>query len=417
MTYTIDGKYNSAHVYASQLDDVTIGQITNLCNQEWLQDSHIAVMADAHAGKGCTVGTTITLHGKVSPNLVGVDIGCGMLVVNLGKTPIDLESLDKAITQNVPSGFSVHNQPQMKLEAVKQLRAYDFIKKPQHITQSLGTLGGGNHFIEVDRAGDGTHYLVIHSGSRNLGKQIADHYQDLAIQKLQSQRFDISHKRRELIEDYKSQGRQSDIPQALEALNYHRETLSREEKDMAYLSGDDFNDYIHDMKLTQAYAVDNREHMANIIIKHLNSEQGFNLEPLSKKSNADFFHTIHNYIDTDTMILRKGAISAQVGELVIIPINMRDGCILAHGKGEANANLSGPHGAGRQMSRRQAKENINLEHYQSQMEGIYTSSVNQSTLDEAPDAYKPIDVILEDIQDCVDVIEVIKPIYSFKSSN
>lgn len=414
MKYTIDGKFNTAHIFATEISDSTMSQIITLTNQEWLKDSHIAVMADAHAGKGCTVGTTISLQGKVSPNLVGVDIGCGIFIANLGKADIDLKMLDDAINQNVPAGFSVHNRPQMKIEALKALRAYDFLKKPQHIAQSLGTLGGGNHFIEIDIAEDGTKYLVIHSGSRNLGKQIAEHYQSVAIKRIESLQFDVSKAREELIADYKAKGLQAQLPDALKALNAHRTTLSNEEKDLAYLEGQDFDDYIHDMKITQKYASENRKHMANIILKHLSEDQGLDIHSVD---DIEYFETIHNYINTDDMILRKGAISAKEDELVIIPINMRDGCILAKGKGNKEANQSGPHGAGRMMSRGQARAEIDLETYQAQMEGIFTTSVNSSTLDEAPDAYKPIDIILDDIQDCVEVIEVIKPIYSFKSSN
>ncbi|MCC8102589.1 MAG: RtcB family protein [Clostridiales bacterium] len=397
----IKGKVNTAVCYAKIIEDEAIEQIRRMCDQEFTRDSRIRIMPDVHAGKGCTIGTTMTVVDKAVPNIVGVDIGCGMYTVNLGKAAIDFEKLDDA-AHYIPSGMNVWEGRQERFD-LTELRCYRNLKDTKRLERSLGTLGGGNHFIEVDQAQDGTNYLVIHSGSRNLGKQTAELYQQLAID-LNKGKETYFQERDEIIRTYKETGRRKEIQAALKAISWSaRETTVPE--DLCWLYGTYFEDYLHDVEICQAFARRNREKMAEIILER------------TGMTGTDAFHTIHNYIDTEEMILRKGAIAAHEGERVLIPINMKDGSILATGRGNAEWNYSAPHGAGRLMSRRKAKETLSMEDYRHLMEGVYTTSVNESTLDEAPMAYKSLDDIIDVIRDSVDVIDVLKPIYNFKASD
>ena len=384
---------NKTIIYAETFEYEAYDQLKELCNFEAYLDSKIRIMPDAHAGKGCVVGTTMTIKDKVTPNLVGVDIGCGMLTVELKDSTIDFSKLDKVISSKIPAGFSVHDRPKSSFD-FSNLRCSNHVDLERALL-SIGSLGGGNHFIEVDYS-EKTHkyYLVIHSGSRKLGGDVCKYYQDLAFQKVN----EMKKVKEELIKKLKSEGREKEIDSQLKLI-----IKPSANKDLAFLSGSDFNDYLNDMALVQKFAVLNRKTMADIIIK----EMGFN--------ESERFETIHNYIDFKRMILRKGAVSAEYGEKLLIPINMRDGSLICVGKGNEDWNFSAPHGAGRLMSRSKAKELIDLKEYKLSMNGIYSTSVCQSTLDEAPQAYKPMEEIIEAIKPTVDIIDIIKPEYNFKS--
>jgi tRNA-splicing ligase RtcB len=393
----LQGKYNTAKVFTDNVENTAMSQIIELCNQEFVQGSKIRIMPDTHAGAGCTIGTTMTIKDKIVPNLVGVDIGCGMEVTQLKitKDQINFDQLDSVIRKFVPSGFSIRD----KAHRLSNYVHIDKVIAPintDRAKKSIGTLGGGNHFIELNEGGDGSIYMVIHSGSRNLGKQVAEYYQDKAYEELAMNRAN----REFMINELKRQGRHSEISEELKRLS-QKPKIS---KQLAYLEGQGFKDYMHDMEIAQTYAEMNRIAMMMEIVREMGWE--------GKMS----FTTIHNYIDMDNMIMRKGAISAAEGELVIIPINMRDGSILAKGKGNEDWNYSGPHGAGRILSRSKAKELVNLQDFKDTMKDVWTTSVGQSTVDESPFAYKSMDEILSNITDSVDVLEVIKPLYNFKAS-
>lgn len=398
----IKGKVNTALCYAKVVEEEAIEQIRRMCDYAIAEDSKIRIMPDVHAGKGCTIGTTMTITDKVVPNVVGVDIGCGMYTVNLGKDDVDFEKLDEA-AHFIPSGREVWEGRQERFD-LTDLHCYRELKDAKRLARSLGTLGGGNHFIEIDEATDGTKYLIIHSGSRNLGKQVAELYQKLAIN-LNRGYGEYLKKRDEIISSYKEQGRRSEIQSALKQLQWQvYESPVSIPEDLCYLEGKYLEDYLHDVDICQVFARRSREKMAEIILER------------TRMNGCDAFHTIHNYIDTDEMILRKGAIAAHKGERVLIPINMKDGSILAIGKGNPEWNYSAPHGAGRIMSRTKAKNELNLGEYKKVMEGVYTTSVNGNTLDEAPMAYKSLEDIIDVVRESVDVIDVMKPIYNFKAS-
>lgn len=397
----IKGKVNTAICYAKMIEEEAIEQIRRMCDYEFTEGSKVRIMPDVHAGKGCTIGTTMTVVDKAVPNIVGVDIGCGMYTVNIGKGDIDFKKLDEA-AHFVPSGMNVWEGRQERFD-LTELRCYRSLKDTKRLERSLGTLGGGNHFIEVDRSQDGTNYLVIHTGSRNLGKQVAEIYQQLAID-LNKGKETYFAQRDAIIKEYKAAGRRKEIQTALKALSWEQREATIPE-DLCFLYGTYFEDYLADVEICQRFAKRNREKIGEILLER------------TGMTGAEAFHTIHNYIDTKEMILRKGAIAAHQGEKVLIPINMRDGSVLAVGKGNPDWNYSAPHGAGRIMSRKKAKENLNLEAYRRAMEGIYTTSVNQATLDEAPMAYKSLEDIIDVIQESVDVIDVMKPIYNFKASD
>ena len=396
----IKGKVNTAICFAKVIEDVAIDQIQRMCDYPFTENSRIRIMPDVHAGKGCTIGTTMTVIDKAVPNVVGVDIGCGMYTVNLGNSEIDMEQMDAA-AHFIPSGTDVWEGRKERFNLL-DLRCYRELKDVKRLERSLGTLGGGNHFIEIDQALDGTKYLVIHSGSRNLGKQVAEHYQQLATD-LNQGKEDYFTKRDALIAEYKAAGRRNEIQAALKELHWKAREATIPE-DLCYLYGKYLEDYLHDVEICQKFACRSRELMAEIILGRLSL------------TALDAFHTIHNYIDTGEMILRKGAIAAHDGERVLIPINMRDGSVLAVGRGNPEWNYSAPHGAGRILSRTEAKETLDLEEYRREMAGVYTTSVNEKTLDEAPMAYKSLSDIIDVISDSVDIIEVLKPIYNFKAN-
>ena len=399
--FEIKGKVNTAVCFAKVVEDEAIEQIRRMCDYEITEGSKIRIMPDVHAGKGCTIGTTMTILDKAVPNIVGVDIGCGMYTVQLQEKEIDFEKLDEA-AHFIPSGYNIWEGRQEKFD-FSALHCFRDLREIPRLQRSLGTLGGGNHFIEIDRASDGTNYLVIHSGSRNLGKQVAELYQQLAMD-LNSGIGEYLDAREEIIRTYKEQGRKTEIEQALKALKWDQENKETAiPQDLCFLYGKYLDDYLHDVEICQDFARRSRELMAKILLGR------------TGLTAVDSFHTIHNYIDTKEMILRKGAIAAHAGERVLIPINMRDGSVLAVGKGNPDWNCSAPHGAGRILSRKEAKNTLSLEEYQAVMQGVYTTSVNEGTLDEAPMAYKSLEDIIDVIRESVDVTEVLKPVYNFKA--
>lgn len=393
----LQGKHNTAKVFTDNIEPEAISQIIQLLNQEFAAGSQIRIMPDTHAGAGCTIGTTMTIKDKVVPYMVGVDIGCGMETVRLADKDVDLQMLDTAIHETVPSGFNIHaSAPRITDRlGLEDLMCVHSINMERALC-SVGTMGGGNHFAELEQDEKGRYYLVIHSGSRYLGKQVADYYQDAAVK----QRKQASKSVQDLIAQLKAQGRQKEIQAALKRI-----PASKVEKNLAWLEDELLEQYLHDMAIVQRYADINRKTMAANILR------------ASRLTEADSFTTIHNYIDIKNGILRKGAISARAGELILIPINMRDGSLLCTGKGNADWNFSAPHGAGRLMSRSRAKETIALADFEKSMEGIYSSTVGRSTIDEAPMAYKPMDEIIENIQDTVTIDAVLKPVYNFKASD
>lgn len=393
------GEYNEAKIFTDIVDEASISQVLLLLNQEFVSESKIRLMPDIHAGAGCTIGTTMTITDKIVPNLVGVDIGCGMESVRVKETHIELQKLDKLIYNNIPSGFNVREKTHKYFDEInlEDLFCFKYIDQ-KRAEKSLGTLGGGNHFIEADKDDEGNIYIVVHSGSRHLGVEVANYYQEEGYKSLNgSTKKDIDN----LISDLIAQGREREIQKSIAALkDTNRTNIPRQ---LAYVSGELFEQYIHDMKIVQKYAELNRQAMIHEIVK------GMKLHVMEQ------FTTIHNYIDTEAMILRKGAVSAKKGEKLLIPINMRDGSLICIGKGNADWNQSAPHGAGRLMSRSAAKKTFTVSEFKKQMSDIYTTSVNKDTLDECPMAYKGIDDIVNNIGDTVDVIQVIKPIYNFKA--
>ena len=398
----IKGNINTAICYAKVVEEGAIEQIRRMCDYDLTAGSRVRIMPDVHAGKGCTIGTTMTVTDKACPNIVGVDIGCGMYTLKLADIVIDFQKVDE-VCHYIPSGMNVWAGREEKFD-LTQLRCYRSLKDTRRLERSLGTLGGGNHFIEIDKASDGSFYLVIHSGSRNLGKQVAEIYQKLAID-LHAGKADYFIRREEIIRTYKETGRRSEIQNALVSLEL--EYTAKEPavpEDLCWLYGTFLEDYLHDVEICQKFARRSRERMAEILLDK------------TGMTAVDAFHTIHNYIDTNEMILRKGAIAAHAGEKVLIPINMRDGSVIAIGRGNPEWNYSAPHGAGRVMSRTMAKKSLNIDEYKASMEGIYTTSVNESTLDEAPMVYKSLEDIIDVIHESVDVIDIIKPVYNFKAA-
>ena len=395
----LKGKYNEAKIFTDIADEASVSQVLLLLNQEFVSGSKIRLMPDIHAGAGCTIGTTMTITDKIVPNLVGVDIGCGMETIRIKEKHIELQKLDKLIYEKIPSGFNIREKTHRYLDKIdlEELCCYKYIHAVR-AEKSLGTLGGGNHFIEANKDDEGNIYVVVHSGSRHLGLEVANYYQDEGYKALNgSSKKDIDM----LIAELKSQGREKEIQKSISVLkNVKRTDIPRT---LAYVSGELFEQYIHDMKIVQKYAELNRQAMMDEIIKGM------------KLHVVEQFTTIHNYIDTDAMILRKGAVSAKQGEKLLIPINMRDGSLICIGKGNSDWNQSAPHGAGRLMSRSAAKESFTVSEFKKQMKGIYTTSVNSDTLDECPMAYKCIDDIVNNIGDTVEIAQVIKPIYNFKA--
>lgn len=397
----IKGKFCTAICYANVIEDEAIGQIRRMCDYGLTEGSKVRIMPDVHAGKGCTIGTTMTVKDKVCPNIVGVDIGCGMYTVKLAGTKLDFAKTDEAC-HAIPSGMRVWDGRIERFD-LTGLKCYRDLRDARRLERSLGTLGGGNHFIEIDRAADGTFYLIIHSGSRNLGKQVAEVYQNLAID-LHAGKEEYFRRRDEIISSYKAEGRRAEIQAALKTLGKEYEEKEPDvPEDLCWLYGDFLSRYLHDVEICQRFAARNREKMAEIILEK------------TGMTSAGSFHTVHNYIDTKEMVLRKGAISARKGEKVLIPINMRDGSVLAIGKGNPEWNDSAPHGAGRVMSRQKAKETLDPEVYREEMKGVYSTSVGVQTLDESPMAYKSLGDIIGAIGDTVDIVDVMKPVYNFKA--
>lgn len=405
------GKYNTCKVFTDNIENAAIGQLTALLNQESVANSKIRIMPDCHSGAGCVIGTTMTLTDKVVPNLVGVDIGCGMLAIKLKEKRVDLTKLDSVIRKYIPSGGSVHEETREDYTSLRvdNLRCFGKAKiRPDLAYKSVGTLGGGNHFIELDKDSNGDLWLVIHTGSRHLGIEVCNYYQDLAYIKIKDAYNNGSKKEKidKVINKLKAEGKQREISKELEKFNKsYREEKPPISHELAYVQGEDFDDYIHDMDLVQKHAVCNRAEIARVILKY------------AKLHEVERFETIHNYIDTKNMILRKGSVSAQAGELLLIPMNMRDGSLLCRGKGNPDWNYSAPHGAGRLMSRSEAKQSISMSEFKKTMSdaGIYSTSVNKSTIDESPMAYKPMQEIIDNIGDTVEIVNIIKPVYNFKA--
>lgn len=395
-------------IFTDNIESAALDQIYTLLKQPAFEECKVRIMPDVHAGSGCVIGFTANLGDKVIPNIVGVDIGCGMLCVKLRERKIDFSKLDEVIREHVPSGRSVtdedHSTP-LTNRMLNDLRCIGELTGLDRIRRSLGTLGGGNHFIEVDEDEDGEKYLIIHTGSRNLGKQVADYYQNLAVKSMESKdKKALQIQRDELIQKLKKEGRREDISRELKKLSRPSPNALNVPKDLCYLTGQYRKDYLHDMNICQNFAERNRNHIANTII----DEMGWYAETS--------FHTVHNYIELRTNMVRKGAISAKEGEWLLIPLNMRDGCILGKGKGNDDWNQSAPHGAGRIMSRSKAKETVNLEEYENSMKSVFTTSVSKSTIDEAPMVYKPMNEIIENIKETVEIVKIIKPVYNFKAS-
>ena len=397
----VNGKYNSAKIYTDVVDQASIAQVIELCNQEFTAGSKIRLMPDIHAGAGCTIGTTMTITDKVVPNLVGVDIGCGMETIRVRETHMELQKLDKLIYGKIPSGFDIRAKAhryldQIDLEELCCARHVDLLRAEK----SIGTLGGGNHFIEVDKDEEGLLYVVVHSGSRHLGVEVAKYYQEAGYKALN--RTDDAAIQR-LIAELTAAGREKEIQKELKKLKNLKQTAIP--RQLAYVSGELFDQYIHDMKIVQRFAELNRQAMMDEIVKGM------------KLHVEEQFTTIHNYIDTNDMILRKGAVSAKAGEQLLIPINMRDGSLLCVGRGSEDWNCSAPHGAGRLMSRAEAKQSFTVSQFKKEMAEVYTTSVSKATLDECPMAYKGMRDILDNIGPTAEVVKVIKPIYNFKAGD
>lgn len=402
---TLKGKYGEAKIYAKTIENDLISQCIELLNQPMTENSQVRIMPDTHVGKGCMIGTTMEIKDEVCVNLVGVDQGCGMLTVLIDKGDLDFDRLDDIITKYVPLGFESH------LEMTKDAGRFFKNRKPiakidyNIPKRALGTLGGGNHFIEVDEDSDGNKYLIIHTGSRNFGKQIAEYWQNVAIEEMAKPNLiDIPKQ----IEELKAQKRFKEIESMIkDAKLKNKQALENvPNKDLATISGENLKNYLHDAKIAQEYATLNRKLIANAI---LSNYFGKGLDEF------EYFETIHNYINTEEKMLRKGAISAKLGEKVLIPLNMRDGSLIAIGKGNSEWNNSAPHGAGRLMSRAKAKELVDLEDFKETMKGIHSISINESTLDESPFAYKDAEEIIDCVKDTIDIVKHIKPIYNRKA--
>ena len=398
----IKGQFNTALCYTSMLEPTAEGQIRAICDQEVFASNKIRIMPNVHAGMGCTIGTTMTIRDKVVPGMVGVDIGCGMETVHLAEKDIDFAALDALIRREIPSGRNVRSFPHELNEQIDldQIRCSPYVDL-NRARRSIGTLGGGNHFIEIDRGENGDLYLVVHSGSRHLGRQVCEYYQEQGFRALCA---NTRSQTDEMIRQMKEQGNTKEIHQALKKLRQQRAKETPVPRDLAYVEGELFEDYIHDMRIVQRFAVLNRKAMTDVILS------GMNL------TRVEEFTTIHNYIDTEKMILRKGSVSAEAGEKLLIPINMRDGSLICIGRGNEEWNCSAPHGAGRLMSRKQALAELSMDEYAAEMEGIWSSCVVRDTLDESPMAYKPIDEIVEQIGPTAEIIERIRPVYNFKAA-
>lgn len=394
-------------IFTENIEQEAVNQIDLLLEQEPFKDCKVRIMPDVHAGKGCVIGFTADLGDKVIPNIVGVDIGCGMLCVELGKIDLDLdlEKLDSVINEYIPAGRNIREHSLMIYGKINDLYCLRELKETKKFNRAIGTLGGGNHFIEVDVDDENNKYLVIHTGSRNMGKQVAEYYQNLAIE-LCSGKEEMFKRKEEIIRTYKEQGKRNEIQKALKELEReYKNNKPNLPKELCYLEGKYREMYLHDMEICQEYASLNRAVIADEILIRMNI-----------KAKSDF-ETVHNYICFGDNIVRKGAIRANKDERVIIPINMRDGSIIAIGKGNEDWNNSAPHGAGRIMSRMKARETVNLDEFKESMKDVYSTSVVEETIDEAPFVYKPMQEIIDNIQDTIEIERIIKPIYNFKAKN
>lgn len=395
-------------IFAKTVEQEVHEQLRQLMSVNVFKEAKIRIMPDTHAGKGCVIGFTANLGDKVVPNLVGVDVGCGCYAVNMGKLDLhdgQLFELDKFIHDSIPSGMNANDADHcIGFYKLQDLKMWSALRNVEHLNRSVGSLGGGNHFIELNKSESGCIYLVIHTGSRNLGQQVCRYYQAMAIEDCNIKSEEIKTKTEQLIAEYKEALRHKEIKDAIRELREKFASAKKIPDDLCYLEGSHRDDYLHDMRICQEYAVKNREEIARRILGFL------------KVVPIEVFHTIHNYIDFEDNIIRKGAIRSNKGEKVIIPLNMRDGSIIGIGKGNEDWNCSAPHGAGRLMSRSKAKDSIAMDDFKHSMEGVFTTSVNESTLDESPMAYKPSEEIIELVKDTVDIVEVIKPIYNFKAS-
>ena len=407
----IKGRYASAVVYVVNLDPMSEKQIQTLCDAPFVEGEDIRIMPDAHAGKGCVIGYTQTIRsGKVCPSLVGVDISCGMLCIKLGDADIDFKRFDEVVHATVPTGTDIHETKVASFERLKELKCFSHLRYPGRLEKGLGTLGGGNHFIEFDKDDEESIYLVIHTGSRNLGSQIAEYYQNLADEVV-NRGMTLSERKAEIIRTYKTEGREKEIQTALKNAEkkYQSEDGRIIDKYLAYLEGSHFDDYLHDSRIAGEYATLNRHLIGERIIKaYFGNDKCLD--------DYEHFETVHNYIDTEDMVIRKGAISAHDGEIVLIPISMKDGALICRGKGNADYNMSAPHGAGRRLSRKTAYKTLSMNEFRKEMEGIYSTCVVESTIDESPMAYKSLDDILPMLEGTCDVLKHIRPIYSFKAT-
>lgn len=405
--HTLTGKYNSAKIFADQIEPSCTDQIMGLLDLEVFADAKIRIMPDCHAGAGCVIGFTADLGDKVIPNVVGVDIGCGMLTVELGCIGIDYRRLDTAIREKIPFGRNVNGSRRMRFPRLQELRCYRELKDSKQIERAIGSLGGGNHFIEIDADDAGCKYLVIHTGSRQLGKQVAEYYQKVA-RGLHTGWGELWEQEERIKREYKAVGRRSEIQAVLKEL--HR-TFHQSAPDMplaySYLYGKYTQDYLADMKICQEYADENRKMIARQILEACGWDA------------VSVFSTVHNYIDHDSNMIRKGAVSAKKGEKLLIPINMRDGSLLCVGKGNEDWNFSAPHGAGRRYSRSEAMQRFTLDEYRQTMDaaGVYSTSVDRSTLDECPMAYKGMADIVSNISPTAEIIKILKPVYNFKATS
>ncbi|MCR5736839.1 MAG: RtcB family protein [Eubacterium sp.] len=403
----ITGKYNTAKVFTAQCDDTCVEQIRELLDQEPFQDAKVRIMPDCHAGKGCVIGFTADLGDKIIPNVVGVDIGCGMLTVELGKIDIDFQRLDTVIKTFIPSGREVNKGRLMNFPKIQQLKCYRELQDTRRLGRSIGSLGGGNHFIEIDADEEDNKYLVIHTGSRNLGLQVCKYYQKIAVG-IHIGKEELWNEEQKIIAEYKAAGRRKEIKEAIKELrrNFKQKTPDIP-LELCYLTGEYSQDYLHDMKICQEFAEENRHMIAKLIVEN------YGFKPIGE------FSTVHNYIDHESGIIRKGAVSAKKEERLLIPINMRDGSLICIGKGNEDWNCSAPHGAGRLFSRTEAINRFSVNDFQQTMKeaGVFTTCVNESTLDESPFAYKGMKDIVENIEPTVEIIKVIKPVYNFKAAN
>lgn len=407
---TIIGKHAEAKVFTDLLEDLAAEQIKEMTDHEITKKTKVRIMPDVHSGKGSTIGTTIKLPDnfedwKVSPNVVGVDIGCSIMMYKLSDKNIDLEMLDKIVNEKIPAGFNVHDEPQDINFTKKAIEGLTFKiegKRLDRVHKSLGTLGGGNHFIELGIDENGDYWLSVHSGSRNLGVQVAGTHQDIAIQRLKDSQVNM----KAVIEQLKAEGRHREIQATVAKLKAETPAITKEMETLAYIEGEDLKNYLKDMDIAQKYASASRSKMLDIIVEAM----GFEV--------IDQFDSVHNFIEHDNFtngIIRKGATSAKKGERLVIPLNMRDGSLICVGKGNEDWNNSAPHGAGRMMSRTQARKELSVDDFKAQMSNIYSSSVGESTIDEAPDAYKPAKSIIEHIKPTADILHVVKPVYNFKA--